>query len=484
MIGIIGCAVFLIVAIVAIMLLMSKGRQIKELKSKIEFAVEGDELMKVEIDAESDIELVADHFNTLVKKYQTLREKSLHLEEDRFHNKDIDGKIRDMEASLNQSTLLTDIGKQITSCLNVEEILHHAYRVIRSSMDIEEIELMFLKNDIRIFKSIDKAGKTSDHDVSLDQQNLSLMNWSLENKKEVFLPDAINDFAQYVFKPIISLTNKKPAAAICIPLFLHKKEIGAIGVMSMQTNAYNNYHMDFIKGLASYIAVAIDNSNVYMLLESSKKEIEKEKEKSDNLLLNILPEEVAEELKQKGHSDARSFEMVTVLFTDFVNFTGISENMSPENLVKEIDTCFQGFDKIVETYGLEKIKTIGDAYLAVSGLPIKKQDHATNAIKAALAMRAFMKEREGLTGIKLHKIRIGLNSGPLVAGIVGLKKFAYDIWGDTVNTAARMEQSSETGKINVSGNTYSLIKDQFKCEYRGKINAKNKGEIDMYFVEA
>ncbi len=175
--------------------------------------------------------------------------------------------------------------------------------------------------------------------------------------------------------------------------------------------------------------------------------------------------------------------MVTVLFTDFVNFTGISESMSPENLVAEIDTCFQAFDIIVETHGLEKIKTIGDAYLAVSGLPIQNPDHALIAIKAAMAMRAFMKEREGLTGIKLAKIRIWLNSGPLVAGIVGLKKFAYDIWGDTVNTAARMEQSSETGKINISGNTYAFIKDHFKCEHRGKINAKNKGDIDMYFVE-
>lgn len=202
-----------------------------------------------------------------------------------------------------------------------------------------------------------------------------------------------------------------------------------------------------------------------------------EKQKSDDLLLNILPEEIATELKRNGQSAARQYNNVTVLFTDFVNFTGISEQMSPTELVAEIHQNFTAFDAIGEKHGLEKIKTIGDAYLAVCGLPNETSDHAQRVVKAALEINAFMKQNRGK-----FQIRIGIHSGPVVAGIVGVKKYAYDIWGDTVNTAARMEQSGEAGKINVSAATYELVKREFECIYRGKINAKNKGEVDMWFI--
>jgi adenylate cyclase len=205
--------------------------------------------------------------------------------------------------------------------------------------------------------------------------------------------------------------------------------------------------------------------------------VKMEKKRSDMLLLNILPSEVAEELKSTGVSEAKLYNHVTVLFTDFVNFTGISQQMSPTELVQEIHKNFTVFDAIIEKHGLEKIKTIGDAYLAVCGLPNVKENHAQQVIKASLEIVEYMKQ-EG------HKfeVRIGVNSGPVVAGIVGVKKYAYDIWGDTVNTAARMEQNSEAGKINISGATYELIKEDFNCEHRGMIQAKNKGEVDMYFV--
>lgn len=206
-------------------------------------------------------------------------------------------------------------------------------------------------------------------------------------------------------------------------------------------------------------------------------ELKNEKQKSDALLLNILPEGIAEELKNKGFAEAKQYNQVTVLFTDMVNFTGISEQMTPRELVAEIHQNFTAFDGIIEKHGLEKIKTIGDAYLAVSGLPIEHPDHAQRVVAAALDIQQYMAANNGK-----FQIRIGLHSGPVVAGIVGIKKFAYDIWGDTVNTASRMESCSEAGKINISAATYDLIKEDFKCEYRGKINAKNKGEVDMYFV--
>ncbi len=216
-------------------------------------------------------------------------------------------------------------------------------------------------------------------------------------------------------------------------------------------------------------------------------ELKQEKERSDNLLRNILPDEVAEELKASGKAAARLFDNVTVLFTDFKGFTKVSERLTPQQLVDELHECFRAFDGIVGKYNIEKIKTVGDAYMAACGLPNANPNHAEDMIKAAMEIRDFMKNRQLETRnpqLETFEIRIGLNSGSVVAGIVGVKKFAYDIWGDTVNTAARMEQNGEAGKINISEATYQLVKhnDNFSFEYRGEIEAKNKGKLRMYFV--
>ena len=214
-------------------------------------------------------------------------------------------------------------------------------------------------------------------------------------------------------------------------------------------------------------------------------EIEKEKQISEDLLLNILPEEVAAELKLKGNAEARNFDEVTVLFTDFKDFTSFSERMTPKELVEEIHTCFKAFDQIIETYGLEKIKTIGDSYMCAGGLPVVNNTNAIDAVKAGLEINQFIQNRQlelAKDGKSTFQIRIGIHTGPVIAGIVGIKKFAYDIWGDTVNTASRMESSGEEGKVNVSGATYEKVKDSFVCIHRGKVQAKGKGEIDMYFV--
>ena len=214
----------------------------------------------------------------------------------------------------------------------------------------------------------------------------------------------------------------------------------------------------------------------------ANKQLGKEKKRSDNLLLNILPAEVAEELKNTGGAAAKNFDNVSVLFTDFVNFTRASETMTPEQLISELHTCFKAFDDITAKYGIEKIKTIGDAYLAVAGLPIADPKHAEHAVNAAKEIAAFMATRREQLGDKTFEVRIGVHSGSVVAGIVGIKKFAYDIWGDTVNTAARMQQNSQPGKINISQTTYELISEKFKCTFRGEIDAKNKGMLNMYFV--
>lgn len=227
--------------------------------------------------------------------------------------------------------------------------------------------------------------------------------------------------------------------------------------------------------IVGFIIVLIFSSVIFI----QRNRIKTEMQRSDELLLNILPSEVADDLKKKGKSDARLFENTTVLFTDFEGFTKISENLTPSELVSEINRCFTAFDMIIEKHGLEKIKTIGDAYLAVAGLPNEMENHAECVAKAAVEIRDFVTQQGGK-----FKIRIGIHSGPVVAGIVGLKKYAYDIWGDTVNTAARMEQNCESGKINISETTYALIQKNHRCAYRGEIDAKGKGEMKMYYLEA
>lgn len=222
------------------------------------------------------------------------------------------------------------------------------------------------------------------------------------------------------------------------------------------------------------------------LLQQKNGEIQHEQERSQELLLNILPAEVANELKEYGAAKAHRYDEVTVLFSDFQNFSRIAETLSPEKLIQELDYCFKAFDRIIEKNKLEKIKTIGDAYLCAGGVPSPHADHAIRTINAALEMQQFLerwkKEKKG-KGEVFFEARIGIHTGPIIAGVVGVKKFAYDIWGDTVNIASRMESSGQVGKVNISENTYQLVKDKFNFEERGKMAIKNKGEINMYFVE-
>ncbi|MCZ6898796.1 MAG: PAS domain S-box protein [Bacteroidetes bacterium] len=223
------------------------------------------------------------------------------------------------------------------------------------------------------------------------------------------------------------------------------------------------------------------------IIKNQNEEILKEKEKSDHLLLNILPVEIAEELKEKGMADVHAFDKVSILFTDFVGFTKAAGKMSAHELVAELNVCFEAFDLICEKYHVEKIKTIGDAYMAVGGLPIPTDDSVENTVLAALEMQAFIinrKKQKEETGEQAFDMRAGIHTGEVVAGIVGIKKFQYDIWGDAVNTASRMESHGQVGKVNVSQITYELLKDdsQLIFEHRGKLKVKGKGEVYMYFV--
>jgi adenylate cyclase len=211
-----------------------------------------------------------------------------------------------------------------------------------------------------------------------------------------------------------------------------------------------------------------------------------ERGKSERLLLNVLPDSIAQELKWHDRVVPREYGSASVLFTDFAGFTHIAEQLTPQELVQELDDYFRLFDHVAKRYGLEKIKTVGDSYMAVGGVPEANQTHALDCVLAALEMQRLMgarAERDVAAGRPPWRLRVGIHSGSVVAGVIGREKFAYDVWGDTVNTASRLESSGEAGRVNISGATYERVKDFLVCRYRGKVAAKNKGEIDMYFVE-
>lgn len=241
----------------------------------------------------------------------------------------------------------------------------------------------------------------------------------------------------------------------------------------------------FFIGLIMLIILAFFIYRNYRIKAKTNKILDNKNVEIESLLLNILPSEVAKELQANGHATPKNYESVSVLFTDFKGFTAISEKMTPDEVIHELNTCFMEFDNIVDKYHLEKIKTIGDSYMCAGGIPVYDKNHVCNIVKASLEMLRFIEQynqERTENGFETWDIRIGIHVGPVIAGVVGKKKYAYDIWGSTVNIASRMESNGVPGMINISADTYEQIKGNYNCDYRGKIHAKNVGEIDMYFV--
>jgi len=322
-----------------------------------------------------------------------------------------------------------------------------------------------------------------------------IVEYTALTKTEVVVPNAMQDDR---FSHTEYIKNNQPKSLLSLPI-LHQGVV--MGIVYLENNLiYGAFTADRIKVLqllTVQMAVSMENALLYrnmerkvqertQIIHQQKEEIEIEKQKSEKLLFNILPVSIAGELRENGFATPKSFDSVTVLFTDFLGFTQVAERISPQELIETLNECFSAFDEIAMRHHLESIKTIGDAYMCAGGVPVGNTTHAFDAVRAALEIQAFIKgwnQRRCAEGKPDIQLRIGIHTGPVIAGVVGIRKFVYDIWGDAVNVASRMESSGEAGKINISGGTYEIVKNTFTCVHRGKIEAKNKGMIDMYFVE-
>jgi class 3 adenylate cyclase len=254
-----------------------------------------------------------------------------------------------------------------------------------------------------------------------------------------------------------------------LPIYVAEEWAGTLGLCGA------NLSPTVLKSIAGLLATALER------VRASERLMD-EKRVSESLLLNILPSDVADELRAKGMVSPKYFEDVTILFTDFVGFTLSTEHMAAEELVEMLHDYFTAFDRIAARYKVEKMKTIGDSYMCISGLPQRNPSHPVDVVMAAFEMLEAVREREANTHGAGWKVRIGVHTGPVIAGVVGINKFAFDIWGDTVNFSSRMESSGEAGRINLSERTYSRVKDFIACEHRGKVMTKDKREHDMYFA--
>ncbi len=318
--------------------------------------------------------------------------------------------------------------------------------------------------------------QTKDALQKLDFQSLQLKGLNIEK-------DELDRLAHRKQELLEAVTN---GAKLDSLVFAQEREEQSIKLDKVKTTQKFLYALLVLGAIIILLVLKrySDNIKQKKILIDKNKTIEHERQRSDELLLNILPHAISNELKMEGFAKARRYEFATVMFIDFKSFTKISEQLSPEELVKHLDMYFRAFDFIIAQYKLEKIKTIGDAYMVASGLS-DRMSSPINMVKAALEIQEYLSDTaldKKELGEPHFEARIGIHTGPVVAGVVGVKKFAYDIWGDTVNVAARLQETCETGGINISEATFNEIKYFFPCTYRGRLNAKNKGVIDMYYL--
>ena len=391
---------------------------------------------------------------------------------------------RDSEVAHRKSQQLADMSRRLNETTNLQVIADEALRFLLAEYNLEKAVLLLVDQAGQHLEMVahtplspEEAAWGRAFRPRLEAASGSLFR-TFSTQKPLYLsrvPDRMDSLVDEEIVRILKLES-----FVHLPLVVQG---GTVGIVFAQRARHERplkrSEVQALRAFADQIAGAVHTSQLLRQTEAARSE-------SDRLLTSILPARVAAELKSSGHVEPLFYDSVTVLFTDFVGFTEASQKMMPDELVQELDGCFSQFDEVVLRNNLEKLKTIGDAYMCAAGLPAMNQTHPVDACLTALEFRAFMRqmgEIKTALGVDYWQIRIGLHSGPVTAGVIGTSKFAYDIWGDTVNTASRMESSGAPGCVNISGSTYGLVKGFFVCEHRGRVQAKGKGELDMYFLE-
>ncbi|TGM91772.1 GAF domain-containing protein [Leptospira levettii] len=404
--------------------------------------------------------------------------------------------LRETEKQRRDILALNDLIKDLNEKMDIHLIMNKVHKYVKENFNIMYYSLLVSDGEKKYLRFVDM--EVPDNVTEFQKKRIYEMKipvkggqgaheLALRRKKPIYIPDRIGSFERWLSeddKWVQEICNIR--SFIFIPMILNGEVVGILDLSNSETKLDLSVEdISKLSILAEQLAGIIYGSTLFKELEVSKNIAEEERRKNEKLLLNILPHDIAQELKEKGATEPVLYENVSVMFTDFKGFTQIAEVLSPQELIRDLDACFVQFDKITERYKLEKLKTIGDSYMCAGGIPKQNQTHAIDSVLAALEIQAFMnlmKQIKADQGLPFWELRLGIHSGPLVAGVIGEKKFAYDVWGDTVNTASRMESSGTPGKINVSGTTYDMIKEVFECEYRGKVNAKNKGEVEMFYV--
>ncbi len=407
--------------------------------------------------------------------------------------------------SLDLQTIIK-ASQALSSEVQLEELFKKMINIVMENAGATKCTVL-LKRDGTWYQEISK-------EISGDENNLKIdvISFAESNRNKLDLPISVANFVMRTKQSVVIkndedastyandtyIINHKPNSILCFPFSSKGDDFGIIYLENNLANdAFSEDRIRLLSIISAQMAISIENAFLYKNLEQKVKErttdlVEKnnelavEKKKSDTLLLNILPVEIANELKEKGIASAKKHANATVLFADVKGFTTIAESLEPEDLVELLDRYFSRFDEIIVANNLEKIKTIGDAYMAVGGVPGNNKATPKDVVRAGKQILSVAKELENelcKEGLPYFQIRIGVHTGPVVSGIVGKSKFQFDIWGDSVNVAARLEQTSEPGKINISRATFNEVNDEFACTPRGMLPIRNRGEVEMYFVE-
>ncbi len=489
----------LLIIFLSIKLSSVLGRPIQNLIHSINEMKQGNLEIRANVETNDEIGELARNFNEMSAKIQYTDQEL------RLLNENLEVKVKERtfqfeeekekaEKARRETEVLAELARKVNETRDLVELLQPVAKILEERLGVDRLGLWVVDPDARVISL--RSGFMNSNVKDISEYPSLIRDIPLAHESGIMYQTYRRRKSSFVYEVNEKWMARYPIdRAVCdtwqfdwfahIPLLVDEKVIGILAFSSKVRREIPDSEKRFCERMADQVAGAVRAAELLRLTSEARREAERARSQSDRLLVNILPPQVAEELKREGKVEPLFYENASVLFTDFVGFTKASEKMTPQELVLELDGCFSQFDEVVKHNNMEKLKTIGDSYMCAAGIPVMSAMHAVDACLAALEFRSFMLQMQEIKrslGLEFWEIRIGIHSGPVTAGVIGTNKFAYDIWGDTVNTASRMESSGEPGKINISQETYSRVQNFFDCEPRGEVLAKGKGKMNMYFL--